>query len=153
MLHKPNYDVRTRAFCGPTAMSAVTGLPISLIRDAVREVSGLMETANGAAHPVMGMRNEWLIDAMALLGWRVVDSADVASRFDKYERRDRLTLGDFCAGCAKRGPYIVNVTGHYVAVGGGEICDTFTNIPLDIAGYRRRMGRWVQRWWMFERAH
>src|SRR5690349_5614946 len=40
MLHTPNYDVRTRAFCGPTAISAVTGEPISRIREIARGFRG-----------------------------------------------------------------------------------------------------------------
>lgn len=152
MLHKPNHDVRTQAFCGPTAMSAITGLPISLIRDAVREVSGLIETASGAAHPIMGMRNAWLTDAMALLGWRVIESEEYRQPHIRRNYQSPMSpprLGDFCAERGNDGPFIVNVTGHYVAVGFGEICDTFTSIPIDISGYNRRMGRWVLRWWKF----
>jgi len=144
MLHTPNYDTRS-AFCGPTATGAVTGLPISLVHDAVREVSGRMETAAGAKHPVMGMRNVWLIDAMALLGWRIVEEG--------RPPRDRVyRLGHFCAARGRDGPFIVQLMGHYVAVGGGEICDTHTNIPLDIASYRGRMSRWVKCWWKFAPA-
>src|SRR5208282_2724755 len=92
MLHTPNYDVRTRAFCGPTAMSAVTGEPISVIRDTIRQASGKSETADGRAHPVMGVANEHLVEAMAILGWEVVDKVETEN---EVNRRDIFRLGDF----------------------------------------------------------
>lgn len=149
-LHTPVYDVRTGAFCGPTAISAVTGLRISVIREALRQASGKLETANGSAHPVMGVANSDLVKAMELLGWRVTwavrtDNKDAATP-DKYRWDDFLE--DHAAG----GPFIVNVTGHYIAVSHGEVCDTFTKLPIPAARWKRGRKRWVKGWWKFERA-
>jgi hypothetical protein len=55
MLNTPEKDVQTRAMCGPTAMAAVTGLPVSVIRDTVRTVTGKKLRSDGSAHPVMGV--------------------------------------------------------------------------------------------------
>jgi hypothetical protein len=149
-LHTPAYDVRSRAFCGPTAMSAVTGRPVSEIADAIRQASGKITKANGADWPVMGVDNDSLIKAMALLGWNVVEMGAEPTKY---------TLDDFAHDHGRRGPFIVNVTGHYVAISDGEFCDTFTKLPSDLFGgvldrkwygNRKRKGStWVRRWWRF----
>lgn len=149
MLHTPNYDVRGRAFCGPTAMAAVTGMPISQIREIIREVWGTTKS-NGAAMPVMGLDNASLLTSMLRLGWKVAETADCEN--DVGQRRDRFRLGDFLDANGNGGPFIVNVTGHYYAVSQGEICDTFTCLPKDIARFKKGRYRWVKRWWRFERA-
>ena len=92
MLYIPHYDVRSRAFCGPTAMSTVTGERISTIREVIREVWGRTK-ANGDAMPVMGLDNETLLEAMSRLGWRVVETADCEP--DPGQRKDVFRLGDF----------------------------------------------------------
>ncbi len=150
MLHTPNYDVRTRAFCGPTAMSAVTGEPISVIRDTIRQASGRIETSDGRAHPVMGVASEHLVEAMAMLGWEVVDKVETENEINK---RDIFRLGDFLDHHGNDGPFIVNVHGHYYAVSHGEICDTFTCLPKDIVRFRRGRRRWVKRWWKFAQTY
>ena len=152
-LHTPHYDVRGRAFCGPTAMSAVTGLPISEIRDAIRQATGNITTTNGAAWPIMGVSDDHLIKAMVLLGWRVAESWSEPAPTRKY------TLDEFARDHGDRGPFIVNVTGHYVAISEGEFCDTFTKLPCNLFagvldrkwyGHRKRKGStWVRRWWRF----
>lgn len=154
----PVYDVgRSRVFCGPTAMSAVTGEPISVIRDAVRQASGKITKKDGSAWPVMGMHNKDLIAAMRLLGWRV------AERWRERRRKgDKpYTLDAFAKDHGHDGPFIVNVTGHYVAISQGEFCDTATVLPKDLfAGVldrnwfddRKRKGStWVRAWWRFEK--
>jgi hypothetical protein len=140
MLHTPNYDVRTRAWCGPTAMAAVTGERIPVIRDAIRHVRGRVETADGRAYPVMGVSNDALVDAMQLLGWEVVASE---------ARRDIFRLGDFLDEYGAGGPFIVCVTGHYYAVSHGEICDTAICFPKEITRFKRGRAQWVQGWWKF----
>lgn len=146
MLHTPNYDVRTRAFCGPTAMSAVTGQPISLIRDVLRSFRGTK--SNGHARAIMGVGNKELLAAMSMLGWRVIDeSGDTDNRDNPM---DVYRLGNFLDDHQDRGPYIVCVTGHYYAVGGGEICDTHLMLPLPVGRFRRGRQRWVKRWWKFK---
>jgi hypothetical protein len=144
VLHTPNYDVRTRAFCGPTAMSAVTGERISVIRDALRHVSGRVETADGRAYPVKGVYDDDLVNAMQLLGWEVI-----ASETENYNRSGIFRLGDFLDEYGDDGPFIVCVTGHYYAVSHREICDTAICLPKEITRFKRGRARWVRGWWMF----
>ena len=147
MLHTPHYDVRTRAFCGPTAMSAVTGIRISEIRETIRKIRGTV-ASNGAAMPVTGLANDELIQAMELLGWKIAEKADC----ETDQRKEVFRLGEFLDANGHLGPYIVNVTGHYYAVSHGEICDTFTCLPKPIERFRKGRARWIQRWWRFERV-
>ena len=147
MLHTPVYDVSTRAFCGPTAMSAVTGLPISVIRDAIRKVSGREVTSNGRKHPIMGLCHKDLVVAMDSLGWNVEHCVETDNHL--VHHMDKYRLDDFFNDHGHDGPYIVNVTGHYIAVSHGEVCDTYTVLPIEINKWKRGRGRWVKRFFKF----
>lgn len=148
-LYTPRYAGNRSEFCGPTAIAAVTGEDFDTIRAAIRQASGKLETKDGRAHPVMGVRIEWLVAAMGFLGWRAVEHQATDNR---RNRRDIFSLGDFLDAHGKdHASYIVNVTGHYYAIGNGEICDTFTKLPMDIVRFRKRR-KWVHHWWRFERA-
>lgn len=162
MLHTPNYDVRTEPFCGPTAMSAVTGERISVIRDAIRHVSGQWETADGHAYPVISVRADDLVNAMQLLNWEVIASKienyrpdihwfwhDQVKEETENNRRGIFRLGDFLDEYGDDGPFIVWVTGHYYAVSHGEICDTALRFPTKITLFKRGRAQWVWAWWMF----
>jgi hypothetical protein len=148
MLHTPNYDVRSRAFCGPTAIAAVTGEPISHIRDVIRSFVG--PKSNGHARAIMGLSNRLLLATMSKLGWRVINRSGDAD--NRSNRRDVFRFGDFLDYVQMHeheGPYIVNVTGHYYAVDADEICDTDLKIPIEIHRFKHGRQRWVQRWWQF----
>jgi hypothetical protein len=122
-LHTPVYDVRVDAYCGPTAASAITGLPISEIENAIRLASGKVHRADGSLWPVLGIRNEQLLVAMQSLGWSAVKQAPSDKRYRLY---------DFAREHGHSGPYIVELAKHYVAIGGGEFCDTSTCLPKNL---------------------
>lgn len=139
-LQTPIYDVRS-SYCGPTAIAAITGHPISVIKETIREISG--------HRMVTGVSNKDLLAAMAKLGWCPVETVETEN--EHYSHRDLFKLGDFLDAHGDRGPFIVNVTGHYIAVSHGEVCDTATKLPIDIKKWRKaKPGRWVKRWWRFE---
>lgn len=150
MLHTPNYDVRSRAFCGPTAISAVTGEPISLIRDVIRSQIGTK--SNGHARAIMGLSNELLLSTMTLLEWRCV--AKSGDTENQSNRHDIFRFGDFLDTLQMKEaglPYIVCVTGHYYAVDQDEVCDTATKIPIEIHRFKRGRQRWIKCWWQFQK--
>lgn len=149
MLHTPVYDVRSRAFCGPTAMSAVTGQPISIIRGVLQSFRG--PKSNGHNRAIMGVGNDEMLAAMAVLGWRVVDQMrhPKASEFRGWYNPPKLR--DFLDYVQmNEGAFIVNVTGHYIAASETEVCDTYTALPIPIAKWKRSLGRHVKNWWKFE---
>jgi hypothetical protein len=162
MLHTPNYDIRGRAFCGPTAIAAITGEPISVIREVIRSQIGTK--IDGTAMPVMGISNKVMLRTMEELGWRVIKSDSHAQQIRRQlgDDEDVLTpaemdivrFGDFLDYVQMHehvGPYIVNVTRHYYAVDADEVCDTHTQIPVEIHRFKRGRRRWVQKWWQFEK--
>jgi hypothetical protein len=74
---------------------------------------------------------------------------------NRANRHDVFRFGDFLDYMQMRehaGPYIVNVTGHYYAVDCDEVCDTRTQIPIEIHRFKRGRQRWVKRWWQFEQT-
>jgi hypothetical protein len=135
-------------------MSAVTGEPISVIRDAIRQASGKITRANGSAWPITGLSNRDLIPAMQLLGWNVAEQWCANGK--------RYTLDAFAKDHGNDGPFIVNVTGHYVAISQSEFCDPFTVLPKDLfggvldrtwfGGRKRKGATWVHKWWRFEES-
>lgn len=153
MLHTPRYDVRTRAFCGPTAMSAVTGHRISTIREFIRH--HVPAKSNGHARPIRGVSTDNLIITMEDLDWDVVEHMPgIDYRLPVAERIKPYRFKDFLRDHGHDGPYIVCVTNHYLAVSHGEVCDTATCLPSPIERYlKRRHGpkRIVENWWKFEK--
>lgn len=146
MLYTPIYRGNAREYCGPTAMAAVTGEPLAVIRDAIREVRG-KRAADGDWMPITGLSNSELVNAMIRLGWLPVEKVETDNN---YSRHDKFTFGNFLQVHGYTGPFIVNVTNHYIAVSNGEVCDTHTRIPIEIKRWKRaRPGRWVKRWWRF----
>ena len=147
MLHTPIYDVRNAPYCGPTAIAAITGEPISIIRDVIRSQIGTKR--NGHARAVMGISCVTMIKTMQILGWQVVAHTNCTLRYKgAYRLNDFLELVQMGT---VRGPHIVEVTGHYYAVDEDEICDTHLRLPLEIHRFKRGRQRWVKRWWKFER--
>jgi hypothetical protein len=150
MLYTPNYNTGSSRFCGPCAIMAVTGEAGSDVRDAVRQARGDIRSDSGAHMPVMGMSNDDLLAAMYLLGWRV---------FQSYAHLDGqyMRFKDFLLEHGRRdGPFIVNVTGHYMAVSHGEVCDAraTSGLPIEIDRYLNRGKRpykhsRVQKFWSF----
>lgn len=149
MLRTPIYD-RSLAYCGPVAISAVTGMRVSEIkriirhRRIVRWYDDEFITMREPSRIVMGMNNHELVAAMHQLGWRVAEAG--VTNNDPYRFRD------FLRDHGHSGPYIVNITdpGHYVAVSHGEICDTFSQLPLPIERAHKRLERAVEAWWRFD---
>jgi hypothetical protein len=145
MLHTPIYDVRGMPYCGPTAIAAITGEPISIIRDIIRSQKGTKK--NGHAMPVMGISRRVMLITMQTLGWEVVAHTDCTKgriyRLDEF--LELVQMGTV------HGSHIVNVTGHFYAVDDDEICDTYSRIPMEIHRFKRGRQRWVKHWWKFEK--
>lgn len=185
-LHTPHRNAGSSRYCGPTAIMAVTGAPGSAVKDAIRQARGNIQSAAGTHMPVAGVSNADLIGAMAHLGWAPVE--EWKSTITKGERvklldpkgdwhgpggerffyrrpfnrpdgAKPLPFSDFLRERGTEGPFIVNVTGHYMAVSHGEVCDAYENsLPRDIDAYlkikkkMRYRNAWVWRWWRFEQV-
>lgn len=141
MLHTPVYDVPTRAYCGPTAISAVANEPISKIRKMIRRVrkenGRRTKDRNGRRIPVRGVGDMELLAVMKRLGFA-----------SKAHTESGMTLRAFCEDRGHMGPFIVTVSGHYVAISHGMICDTYTKAPVPCEQYPK-LGCRVKRFWKF----
>lgn len=176
-LYTPNQNSGSSRYCGPTAIMAVTGCLGSDVRDAVRQVRGDIRDAKGAHMPVMGMSNADLIATMAILGWSIKEqweSPDGALKLVDDQKGDWIgpngvrrsykrpkgfkpyLFSDLLRERGNGGPFIVNVTGHYMAVSHGEVCDAYENfLPREIDRYLTRgkpkyRNAWVWKWWLFK---
>lgn len=139
MLYDPVVDVTTRAYCGPTAISSITQAPISKIRKMVRRMRKAFaktyeghnyygawadKQLSGRKHPVRGMYHNEMLDVMRRL-----------KRYPTEHKKFKGTLRAFMDDYGHSGPFIVVVTGHYVAISKGMICDTYTKKPVPFAEY------------------
>lgn len=132
-------DTKTRAFCGPTSIAAITGQPISVVRNACRTA----RYGNGWRHfdrtpRVAGLRNDHLIEALRLLGY-VARLEIVTGRPTLAAWLDNRTTDQV------RSTIIVNVTGHYVTVSGYKFVDTFTKGQIVSLRDAPRMRKRVRR--------
>jgi hypothetical protein len=145
-------------------MAAVTGASLAEVREAVRQDRADLGkfTKNGRHLPVGGLSDLEMIGAMHRLGWNIALSGRPLTpdrKMTKRNARKLCTLDEFAVEHGHDGPFVVCVTWHYVAIGWGEFCDTFTEVPvpLDAAlrrhtgygGNARRGAVWVRNWWKF----
>ena len=107
--------------CGPSAMSAVTGLPTHDCAALLREVTGVSQ--------IHGVHQDDLVAALALAGWRC--------ERERHRRGARPTLAAWLrAHDTFAHPFILVVRNHYVALGEGEIADSgwlFDRRPTPVA--------------------
>jgi hypothetical protein len=132
-------DTKSRAWCGPMAVAAITGSPVSLVRDCFRLARyGKHWIDRPRSPPVRGTTDHEVTLAMRSLGfhghWQDVDGAPTLAAY--LESRE---------GQLRSHPTIVHLTGHYVAVSGWLFCDTYTKGEVvdadDAPGRRKRVKR------------
>ena len=151
MLYNPRYRGSKSEFCGPTAIAAVTGASLEEVRDAIRQERGPQLRSDGGYMPIMGLTVVELLGAMDHLGWKVIEEDKWCDRAE-LTRAKLCTLGEFAYNRGHGGPYIVNVTGHFVAIGFDEFCDTRSIMVTDLdraMKWRNMAGKWVKNWWKF----
>lgn len=115
------------AKCGPSAMSAVTGMPTHDCASLLREVTGRTQ--------IHGVHGYELMAAMTLAGWRCERTV--------HPRAARPTLAAWLrAHDTFSDSFMLVVRHHFIAVGGGEIADSGwmydrKPIPAAAAPHRR----------------
>ena len=134
-LHDVVNDTKARAFCGPTAVAAITGEPISRVRDAFRLVRhGAGWTGYDRAPPIMGTYTHEMDRVLRLFGyagaWIPIDGRPTLAAY--LEGR---------SGSQRSYPCIVRLNRHVVAVSGWLFCDTLSKgqvVDADKAPGRRK---------------
>jgi hypothetical protein len=117
-----------KTYCGPTAIAALTGLPIAQIEDAViayRKAHKAPKRERKGAARVKGMWLSEIEPTLRALGFKGVG----------YHAGKRLSfarwLRDTRNGAGRK--YLVLVTGHYVAVSNGWFVDTTHRKPVEVS--------------------
>lgn len=133
------FEVRGRAYCGPTAIAAVTGHPVEYVEFLIKSrTSGLTE--------VKGVSILQLWDAVSTLGWTCTKLGT------RRPNRNPYTIKDFVEEHAS-GPYILLAPDHYLAYSHGFLVDTEVMYPQKLTYWRnkRREDMSVEGWWKLKR--
>ena len=125
MLRTVTHDADRRMWCGPTAISAVTGAPTSKVfalADADRQARIDKGTwsimGRSRSRSVKGMAHGELVNVLRALGHRV-------TLLVSNTTGERVPLGDFIRQHHRSDTaYIVAVRGHYLAVSGFMVVDS-----------------------------
>lgn len=133
-------DTSGRAFCGPTAVAAITGVAISVVRDAYRSVRHGPNWHLTLDHTPRITGTYWhetkrVLEKFGFEGeWENVSGSPTLAAFT-----------DAMSASSRRDPRAIFVTRHVVAVSGAQFCDTFSRgkiVDLDEApGRRKRVKR------------
>lgn len=136
-LFTPVIDVKHRPYCGPTAIAALTGVPIARIEKMIRRGRKGYRDSEGRRIAIKGTHPWEVIKVLERLGCKVHEV-----------KTSHGTFGSFVEDTTHVGlPYLVEVTGHFMATHKGMFCDTSSlDGPRTIEGYRKVMRR-VQRVW------
>ena len=130
-LHPIQHDLPGPVYCGPAALSAITGLPTSRCQRAIQE-------ANEDPRPVEGTNIFSMALAARRLGFRLV------CVWEEWGYQRSVSFATFCRKNAylwKTRPVLVRFTGHYSLVEGRFFLDAhvpgFT--PIHRAPHQRRV--------------
>lgn len=135
MLYQINHDLKTKLWCGPAAIAAVTGYPTSIIMQALKEDTGKVA--------VKGVYNSQLWRVMMRFGYGVAKNISGQNRTLAQFARDHAE--DFA-----KAPMVVNVTGHYLVLFGRRSVDNWTKDPVFISDSPHRLKK-VKAAWVFDK--
>ena len=157
-----------RAFCGPTAVVGITGASFENVYKKIRrirkknhrQIRAFRENRfgdyvdDGRLLPIKGTGTHEVLETLRMLGKIVKEKGDgrIDGRSYKGWDTSQMTLGDFCRDRGHMGPFLVEVTGHWIALGWGHIvCSQyhFKDGPVPWQSYRS-LKRKVWRWYQFK---
>jgi len=135
MIFEPIVDSK-RPYCGPRAISILTGVPTSRAEFMIRRIRRGYRNAAGRQLPIKGTYTGEVRKVLKRLGCKVEDF-----------KTTEPTVIRFAADVQHAGTFLVNVTGHYLVVDAGMIADGSTDMkPVPAAEFRKPAWR-VQRAW------
>ncbi len=150
MLHKVNNDTCGKGYCGPYAIAAVTGHPLSVVLDTCRAIRFGSRLVMMSRPPRIGQMNKVEVSAVlsCLIGGAIREWVDLTS--------SERGAPSFAAWLNSRNRDDENRTAivhighgrgsHVVAVSGRRACDTHSRgIPVHVADIkgRRKVARYV----------
>lgn len=122
-------SIKRNTWCGPAAISIITGLGYDEAIDLLKRVTG--------KRAIRGVSRNEMFRALQAIGW------DCKDRWE-YTKEHRPTLAWWLR---QRGDeemdttFLVNVTGHYVVVRGRKIADNLVMAPVWLREYPHRRKR------------
>jgi len=145
-LHTVKHDRPHTLWCGPAALSALTGKPTS---ECIRTICSALKQPPGSKG-LIGVANTDMFYALELLGYETEKVFD----WDRsgVQRRRTITLAEFVSrfrDCSD--PFLVNTTGHYVVTKGARFVDSYQQRPKLVAKSYRRDSLRVHRAWAIRR--
>lgn len=139
-LFTPVLDVPHRPFCGPTAIAALTGVPMSRIEKMLRRARGThwYRDSLGRKMRVKGTYNTEVVRVLERLGCKVIPVKEPQPSLRRFVDDTQNV----------RSAYLVNVPRHYVVTHQGRVFDngTIESGPTPIAEFRRATRRVQQAW-------
>lgn len=129
-LHPILNDTRGHVWCGPGAIAAITGKPLSQVKEAIYGV-------RGKRSPIMGMSEIEVAHTLRALGLRPAPAR-------KYSKDERPTLARWLRERYKfqmGKTYLVNITDHFVVIRGRKFIDNQTLEPVFIRSAPKRRAR------------
>jgi hypothetical protein len=125
---------RRVTWCGPAALSIITGLDYETCRSALTRIGN---------RTIKGSYNHEMVAALRFFGY-TIEQDDYPSRptLAAWTRRRK---GDDATAM-----FLVNITRHYVVVQGRKACDNVTRTPVFLKDMRLRRSR-VERVWKVTR--
>ena len=143
MLRAVENDTSGKGYCGPTVVASITGMPLSKVLDAFRDVRyGVGWQRRFRRKPrIAGTSTSEVQQVLRALGW-------VTTLIDSLPEDDPPTLARWLRERLpewRRAIFILCVKsrpGHWVAVSGRKLCDTHTRgIPVNLSDAPHRRAR------------
>ena len=142
-----SYDHGASHYCGPTSLSAITGLGTGTITKIVRRLrrkSVLGVNRAGKAAAVKGMYNAEMLHVLKLLKYRAEQTYAARTGFGD----PRVTFAKWADYHADgTSVYLVNITGHYLTYHAGRVVCTSKNGRLHPLSENRHLRKRVKRVW------
>ena len=150
VLHEVKNDL-TRLWCGPAALSAISGKPASICQAAIAVERG------SPTKIVRGVHHWEMCQALKTLGYNTIIENKFPSAPYGFPKEKRLTVAallrtrkDWAVTDPGKTMYLITAGHHYMVVKGKKFVDSFTRTPTWIRQAPHRRKR-VLRVWRVER--
>lgn len=136
-LFTPVIDVKHKPYCGPTAIAALTGVPLARIEKMLRRVRRNWSGTRRRNMPIKGTYNSEVLRVLQRLGCKFAEVKNPERSFARFCDDTRYVPS----------AYLLNVPGHYMVTCQGLYCDNSTlQGPKPAEDYGKRTRRIKHVW-------
>jgi len=136
-----SYERGASHYCGPTSLSAITGLGTWPVTGIVRR----LRSRNGNAAGVKGMYNSEMLHVLKLLKYKAEKTFSLWSEENAGKRVTFAKWADYHADGTSI--YLVQITGHYLVYQAGRVTCTSKNGRLHPLSENRHLRKFVKNAW------